>query len=242
MTASDLKSRFTRAYWRAVHDDLGSRPGLSREARFAVIVGALVGLRLPQERLTRELGELLDNGCSAALAEDTIVHLAAYAGYMHASLAVDALVAAMAQRAMPAAVRDDPLDTLTDDARYQRGIEDYGRLNASALGNIRAAFDEVAPDVAQLTFRAFGDVFAVSRQPLTLRQLATVAALIAMGTAAPQVRFHIAAAFNVGVTREEIVETIYWLQIFAGMPAAYNALVELKAALAAGAAAPPAYR
>jgi 4-carboxymuconolactone decarboxylase len=63
-----------------------------------------------------------------------------------------------------------------------------------------------------------------------------------MGCAAPQLRFHISAGMNVGLTREQIVEIIAWAQFLAGAPAAYNALVELKAALAAGASATPGYQ
>ncbi len=43
------------------------------------------------------------------------------------------------------------------------------------------------------------------------------------------------------MTKDQIVETIYWVQFLAGMPAAYNALIELKAALAAGPTATPGY-
>ena len=109
-------------------------------------------------------------------------------------------------------------------------------------GTIRAAFGDIAGDLIDLTFRAFGDVYARSEQPFPLRQLATVSALAVMGTAAPQLRFHIGAAFNVGLTQEQVVEAIAWVQFYAGMPAAYNALIELKEALAAGPASPPGYR
>jgi len=52
------------------------------------------------------------------------------------------------------------------------------------------------------------------------RQIATVAALTALGNAEPQLRWHIAAALNVGVSPEEIIETFYVMTVYAGFPRA----------------------
>ncbi len=56
------------------------------------------------------------------------------------------------------------------------------------------------------------------------RQFATVAALTAMGTAVPQLRVHINGALNVGCQAAEIIEVILQMVVFAGFPAAINAL------------------
>ena len=45
-----------------------------------------------------------------------------------------------------------------------------------------------------------------------------------MGNAAPQLKVHLQAALNVGVTREEIVEVIMQMAVYAGFPAALNGL------------------
>ena len=54
--------------------------------------------------------------------------------------------------------------------------------------------------------------------------IAVVAALTAMGNAAPQLKVHLQAALNVGVTRPEIVEIIMQMAVYAGFPAALNGL------------------
>jgi len=59
---------------------------------------------------------------------------------------------------------------------------------------------------------------------LRSREIAVVAALTAMGTAAPQLKVHLHAALNVGVTREEVVEIIMQMAVYAGFPAALNGL------------------
>ncbi|GGE97016.1 hypothetical protein GCM10011404_32730 [Sphingomonas prati] len=56
------------------------------------------------------------------------------------------------------------------------------------------------------------------------RELATVAALTAMGTAAPQLKVHMQAAFRVGANRQEIIETVMQTIPYAGFPAALNAV------------------
>ena len=131
---------------------------------------------------------------------------------------------------------------VSDAERYDTGIADYARLNPDALKTIKTAFGTLAPDVIELTFRIFGDVYAASRQSLQVRQLATVAALAVTGSTAPQLRFHTGAGRQVGLTEVQLVEVIAWVQFFAGAPAAYNALIELKASLADGSAATPAYQ
>ena len=53
---------------------------------------------------------------------------------------------------------------------------------------------------------------------LKTRELITVAALTALG-AMPQLRFHLRSALNAGCTREEIVETLMQMSVYAGFPA-----------------------
>jgi 4-carboxymuconolactone decarboxylase len=55
-----------------------------------------------------------------------------------------------------------------------------------------------------------------------------VAALCAIGNAAPQLRVHIHGALNVGVTREEVVEIIMMMAVYAGFPAALNGMAAAK--------------
>ncbi len=56
------------------------------------------------------------------------------------------------------------------------------------------------------------------------REIATVAALTALGYARPQLKVHIAAALNVGCKKEEVIEIIIQLAVYAGFPAALNGL------------------
>ncbi len=70
----------------------------------------------------------------------------------------------------------------------------------------------------------------LSRPQLALRdrELATLAALTAMGNAPAQLRAHVVGALNAGLERQEIVEAMAQMAVYAGVPAAINALLIAK--------------
>jgi 4-carboxymuconolactone decarboxylase len=79
----------------------------------------------------------------------------------------------------------------------------------------------------------FGEIYSRSGLSLRDREFAAVAMLIAMGRD-PQIRFHLGAALNVGLTAEELEELIIHTVPFAGFPTAINALNILKAGVGRG--------
>jgi 4-carboxymuconolactone decarboxylase len=54
-----------------------------------------------------------------------------------------------------------------------------------------------------------------------------------LGTAAPQLKVHIHGALNTGNTREEVVEVLMLMAVYAGFPAALNGLFAAKEVFAA---------
>jgi len=83
----------------------------------------------------------------------------------------------------------------------------------------------------------FGYIYSRPGLDLRSREIAVVAALTAMGNAAPQLKVHIQGALNVGVSRTEIVETIMQMAVYAGFPAALNGLGAAREVFAATEAA-----
>jgi len=93
---------------------------------------------------------------------------------------------------------------------------------------------DIAPDFARYLLEfPFGDIYSRPGLDLRSREIATVAALTALGNAAPQLKVHIAAAQHVGLTREEIIEVIMQMAVYAGFPAALNGLFAAKEVFAA---------
>lgn len=101
-----------------------------------------------------------------------------------------------------------------------------------------ASLAGIAPDFARYLIEfPFGDIYSRPGLDLRSREIAVVAALTAMGNAAPQLKVHLQGALNVGVTRAEIVEVIMQMAVYAGFPAALNALAAAKEVFATADAA-----
>ena len=104
-----------------------------------------------------------------------------------------------------------------------------------------AALADIAPDFATYILEfPFGDIYSRPGLGVRDREIATIAALTAMGNAAPQLKVHIAAGLNVGLSRAEIVEVIMQMTVYAGFPAAVNGLFAAKEVFAEHTAASPA--
>ncbi|MEO3434536.1 carboxymuconolactone decarboxylase family protein [Inquilinus sp. CAU 1745] len=122
---------------------------------------------------------------------------------------------------------------MTND-RFERGKARLAEIDGTAGEAVIASLADLAPDLGRYIIEfGFGDVYSRPGLDLKTRELATVAALTVMGNARPQLEVHLAAALNVGATREEIVETIIQMALYAGFPAALNAITALRAVLEA---------
>ncbi|MBW1972333.1 MAG: carboxymuconolactone decarboxylase family protein [Deltaproteobacteria bacterium] len=109
--------------------------------------------------------------------------------------------------------------------RYQRGLEKLKEIDPEAIKRLHEDFKDIAPDLARYTIEfPFGDIYSRPGLDLKTRELINIAALTALGYALPQLKVHIHGALNVGCNREEIVEVILQMAVYAGFPAAHNAM------------------
>jgi 4-carboxymuconolactone decarboxylase len=113
--------------------------------------------------------------------------------------------------------------------RYVRGLAKLKEIDGQAGENVIESLRDIAPDFARLLIEfPFGDIYSRPGIDLRTRELAVVAALTAMGNAAPQLRVHIHGARNVGCSQQEIIEVIMQMAVYAGFPAALNGLFVAK--------------
>jgi len=118
--------------------------------------------------------------------------------------------------------------------RYLQGLAKLREIDGQAGEHVVASLADIAPDFARYLIEyPFGDIYSRPGLDLRSREIAVVAALTAMGNAAPQLKVHLQAALNVGVTREEIVEVIMQMSVYAGFPAALNGLAAAREVFAA---------
>ncbi len=116
--------------------------------------------------------------------------------------------------------------TADTDERLSRGLAKLKEIDGEAGERVVASLADIAPDFARYLIEfPFGDIYSRPGLDLRSREIAVVAALTAMGNAAPQLKVHLRAALNVGVTRQEIVEVIMQMAVYAGFPAALNGLM-----------------
>ncbi|PHP53692.1 carboxymuconolactone decarboxylase family protein [Actinomyces ruminis] len=94
---------------------------------------------------------------------------------------------------------------------------DQGEAVIDSLADINPA---MAHHIAAF---AFGDIYDRPGLDPRSRQLVTLGVLTALGGCEPQLKVHIGAALNVGITRDEIAEVMLHAAVYCGFPKALNA-------------------
>lgn len=114
----------------------------------------------------------------------------------------------------------------TDSTALERGREVISMINPSLEEALADRYDHHIPDFAEtLIEQAYGRYYARDGLDLKTRQIATVAALTALGgQTGPQLRVNIEHALAAGASERELLEVIYQMAVYGGMPAAINGL------------------
>lgn len=121
-----------------------------------------------------------------------------------------------------------------DQSRFERGQARLAEVDGEAGQTVIASLADIAPDLGRYIIEfGFGDIYSRPGIDLKTRELATVAALVALGNARPQLEVHLHGALNVGASQEEIVEVIIQMALYAGFPAALNGVAALRTVLEA---------
>jgi len=109
--------------------------------------------------------------------------------------------------------------------RYERGWGKLKQVDGEAGERVIESLKDIAPDLGRYIIEfPFGDIYSRPGLDLKSRQIATVAALTSLGNAQPQLKVHIHGALNVGCTREEVVQVIIQMAVYAGFPGALNGI------------------
>jgi 4-carboxymuconolactone decarboxylase len=115
--------------------------------------------------------------------------------------------------------------TTIDDLRAA-GREIQGRLWPATRNATGGAFPaaQLAPQFFDHVLQtAFGAIWSRPGLPVRDRSMVTVAVLAALGQP-EELRVHLAGATNVGLSRDELVEVLMHVSVYAGVPAAVAAL------------------
>lgn len=120
-----------------------------------------------------------------------------------------------------------------DDARHALGLATLEQVTGRSGRGVVESLADITPELGSFIVDfAYGDVISRSGIDLKTRELATISALAALGNAQPQLKVHIRGALNVGASRAEIVEILLQTAVYAGFPAALNAVTSAREAFA----------
>ncbi len=113
--------------------------------------------------------------------------------------------------------------------RCKKGLELLKIMNPDSYKQLQKNLEDIAPDMARFVAEfPYGDIYTRPGLDLKTRELITIAAITTLGTAPLQLKSHIKGALNVGCTREEIIEVLIQMAVYAGFPAALNGIYTAK--------------
>ena len=111
-----------------------------------------------------------------------------------------------------------------EDSRYGRGLAKMREIFGPEAETAVKALAATSPDLARyLVEFPFGDIYPRPSLDTKTREMLTVAALTVLGYPQAELKDHIRGALNVGCSREEILEIITQMAVYAGFPAALEA-------------------
>ncbi len=111
-----------------------------------------------------------------------------------------------------------------EDSRYGRGLAKMREIFGPEAETAVKALAATSPDLARyLVEFPFGDIYPRPSLDAKTREMLTVAALTVLGYPQAELKDHIRGALNVGCSREEILEIITQMAVYAGFPAALEA-------------------
>ena len=111
------------------------------------------------------------------------------------------------------------------ESRFERGLARLAEVDGAAGEEVVAPLGDLGRYIVEF---GFGDIYSRDGLSLRDRELATIALLTALGGREPQLRVHLRAGLNVGLSAREIEEVIIQTVPYAGFPTAINAFTLLK--------------
>ncbi|MDP7900046.1 4-carboxymuconolactone decarboxylase [Acinetobacter pittii] len=114
---------------------------------------------------------------------------------------------------------------MNDEQRYKQGIEVRTEvLGEKHVGRSLQNLNDFNQDFQNFISRyAWGEVWSRPGLPRLTRSLVTIAILLSLGRE-DELRMHLRACFNNGVTKEDLKELILHSSLYAGLPAANAAM------------------
>ena len=112
-----------------------------------------------------------------------------------------------------------------EETRYDRGLATMRKMFGPGIDSALRSLESASPDLARcLVEFPFADIYARPGLDLKTREMLTVAALTVLGYPQAELKDHIRGVLNVGCTPDQVLEIILQMAVYAGFPAALEAV------------------
>ena len=105
------------------------------------------------------------------------------------------------------------------------GLENLAKIDGAAAEVVFDSLKDIAPDLNDMMLEfGFGTIYNRGVLDFKQREMITITSLLTQGGCENQLRVHIQASLNVGLTQEEIIETFIHCVPYVGFPKVLNAI------------------
>jgi len=192
-------------------DTMNDQQSLNAKQQSIVTIAAFTASG-EMDKLKAALNKGLDAGLTVNEAKEVVVQMYAYAGFPRSLNALFALMATLEDRRAKGV--NDEVGKEASPIPTDLNRDDYGAKVRAKLSGL----DEIPPPAAWQTFapiidvflkeHLFADIFARDVLDHHSRELATIGALANLPGTGGQLRYHLGAALNVGVSEAQIKDFI----------------------------------
>jgi 4-carboxymuconolactone decarboxylase len=211
--------------------DIYTRDGLDLKSKEIAVVASLTAMGTAQPQLKVHINGALNTGSTINEVKEVILQMAVYSGFPGCINGMNALKEVLKER-QEHGIKDETGKIATDTTQTDRlklGEQELSKLDSLQVGRLKNAYNDFFPELVKLTLEfGYADIFSRDNLDPKHRQIATIAALTALGNAQPQLKFHINAGLNIGLTVENVKEIMLLMSVYAGFPSAVNGTNILK--------------
>ncbi len=214
--------------------DIYSRDGLDLKSKEIAVVASLTAIGNAEPQLKVHLNGALNVGCTINEVKEIILQMSSYSGFPTCINAMNALKDVLNKREKQG-IKDvigyEPTNKILPMDRYEVGVKQLSELDSKQLDRLEKAYNDFSPDLVKFIVCGQADITARNNINKKYREIATIAALTTLGNAGAQLKFHINAGINIGVTAEEVKEIMILMTVYSGFPSAINGTNILKEVL-----------
>lgn len=154
---------------------------------------------------------------------EAVYHIAPYVGFPKVFEALDIMNEVFEAKGIKLPLENQ--GTTTDADRFEKGLA----FQVGAYGERINQMRDNTPDYQKhiqdnLSAFCFGDTYTRGTLDMKMREMLTMAAIGALGTAEAQYKSHVAGTLEAGATQEEVIGVITTMNPYIGFPRTLNAL------------------